>query len=433
MAASQTTLLHVLDPPRYVATFLGSAVRPDGRPLQACRKVALSGELVSVDESAVKEGLGQGSALARFGSTSAGAYVEAALARAAAGPGSSAAHVTVSVMLPPVASPVFRTYGDRTSVSRMGFDSSAPAPSSDSLASSVQQTLLATGLVPVLERLLKENVDKAAEAAAQQKAEANKTVVDSAAVKARTAALAAKKTEAEANAEAEAARAAALAAIALAEESEPVRAPPAMRLRLALDIAMTSFDGNAADACIMAATAALLQLRLRLPYVVGKAAAPASVRTFGSWLAERGRMGPCSLPVPLSFALVPGSASSVSAMATDGSAAAPSAAARASAGALLSLPDPTGLEEGVACGASTVVVGLPLALVAASAAAAGAAAADASVAVASLPVLTFSQRFAAGAVSAHATGSTVAADEPTLLLARQRALDLQPLLAALLA
>lgn len=383
MASSQTTLLHVLDPPRYVATFLGSAVRPDGRPLQACRKVALSGELVSVDESSLKEGLGQGSALARLGSTSAGAYVEAALARAAAGPGGSAALITVTVMLPPVASPVFRTYGDRTTVSRMGFDSSAPAPSSDALASTVQQTLLATGLVPALEALLKRNADKVAKAADDEVGAAAKFPDD---------------------------------------DDAPAREPPAMRLRLALDVAMTSFDGNAADACIMAAAAALLQLRLRLSLGAPKGAT--AVRTFGSWLAEERKL--CSLPVPLSFALVPGTAASgLSAMAADGSAAGASSA-------VLSLPDPTSLEEGVACGGSTVVIGLPLSVVLVASAVAGAgAAADAE--SASLPVLTFSQRFAAGAVSAHAASSTVAADEPTLVLARKRALDLQPLLAALLA
>ena len=348
-------LLRALDVSAYASSFLCAGVREDGRAFTSSRSTALTGEPLAPPASGHFQGC-SGSALARLGGTVALAIARAQLlprseaaaerARAAMGSSSSGgggggrgACGDVTVLLPPSAASCFcaGSTGGGAAARPMASTDAAP-PSADSLAVFLRDALTASTLPSHVALLLGSSTDDAA----------TKTMLDEGS---------------ESDGEGEVAATAEEGFVAAPDSSDDDAAagaaPPQSReLLLQIDVTVTAFDGNAADACLLAVVAAVL--RLALPPSAGGGSAGAALAAAPRALAEM------RLPLPCSFALVDLAALRSQGLLggygdVDGSsgAAAPTSVAAASTSTvsgLVILVDPTCLEEGIAHSRATLVL-----------------------------------------------------------------------------
>lgn len=335
--------LRTLDPSSFVQRFLDENARPDGRsfsqarhcvfspsPIVMSAKTGAAGTPGSSSSRSVYDRFA-GSALVRLGGTAALATTTAHLergasrhARVGAGGGapslrgpchatalidapSEASSLAVTLMLPAVASSSFRqgpgsSMGSTTSITKQGFDPTAPIPSADRLSEATAEVIQRSGIPRLVRKLLVEgNLRLGGARKARTLSEEHALGED-------------------------------LEALAFDSDDDDDDddgrldaegvALPGFTSTLSVSVTFTAFDGNAFDAAILASTCALLRLSISDDGILG------------SLLAEDPEV---SIPLPASFAVLP---------------------AKSGENRTAVLVDPTSLEEMGACCRFSAVLGL---------------------------------------------------------------------------
>jgi exosome complex RNA-binding protein Rrp42 (RNase PH superfamily) len=288
-------MLQLLDPRKYVGTFVADGVRPDGRSFHAYRKVDVSADpLHSAD---LGTGSRASSSMIRLGGTSVVCRVQANADRTGS---SSLPVLQINVLFPAAASPLFRSAGqERTAVSRPGFDTTGSPPSNERLRSLVHGVITASGLLAGVQSVL---------------AAPSPPLVDD--------------------------RDGVLSEASVSDDLSDAATPrpPVATTRFVVDLVFTAFDGNALDVAVLATVLALL----RLP--VSARDGPALTAGHTLMTASPAARATIFLPLPASFVrvTVPSGDDEPSVAATTGQL----------------LLDPTCLEESVAASAGSVVLGV---------------------------------------------------------------------------